>query len=546
MKKQDLIGKKAPMASRLKPTKPAPPVFEVLKVISGTLFVFQLAGEGNAAMPYASDRLQHMTGVSPEEVAENATPLLARIHPDDIEPFFASAQASAEAMTPWHIEFRLDHTEKKEIWIEWQATPVRQQGTLYWHGMLLDITQRKTIQWRQELLEAALNQSSDTVFLINEKLGIEYVNDYTCRKLGYSRDELLGMQPMDIDPSLDLDTASSMMQRILDDESITTETHHLSKDGHLIPVEINGALVEFGGRRFSLTVARDISERRRMLEELQHSEQAYRHLVENLPDNIARYDTEGRYIYINPTLESNLCVSAKEILGTKIGELNTYDCSELLSCTTRVAATGKPAFLQRLAIPDVNGETRLHDLKLVPEFDDHGQVTSVLNLGRDMTDFYRAQEIIAANEREMRLLQRAINATSDSIFVIGQQLRIVSVNDAACRSLGYRHDELTGMTPLDINPDFTQERVEQSVLEIDEADSNQAVIFETRHRTKDGDIFPVEIASTAFFEDGQKYAIAVARDISERKQASEQLRRREREFRTLTENIPDNVVRWDP
>jgi diguanylate cyclase (GGDEF)-like protein/PAS domain S-box-containing protein len=538
MNEQDLPGNKETNVSTRKPTQTEPLVFEVLKVIPGTLFVFQLTGDRSAAMPYTSDRLLHMTGVSSEDVAENAAPLIARIHPEDIEPFFTSAAESAKAMAPWHMEFRLDHPEKKEIWIEWKATPVRLDGTLYWHGMLLDITQRKVMQWRLELLECALNQSSDAVFLINQELRFEFVNDVTCRNLGYSREELLDLRPMDIDPELDLDAASAMMQRTLKGESIALESHHLAKDGRLLPVEINGALVEFGGQRFSLTVARDISERKRMLEELQRNEQAYRNLVENLPDSIVRWDTEGRYTYINPPLESTLQVSANEILGKTISEIFPGFARELESCIATVLTTGEPIFLPRLAVPSVNSEACFHDLKLVPEYDDTGRVASVLGLGRDMSDFYRAQEIIAAKEREMRILQRAINASTDGIFVLDQKYRFVSVNETACSVLGYSRDELLGKTPLDISPDFTEEELNKRAQVVNAADSNQAVIFETCHRTKDGSIFPVEIASTSFIEDGQRYAIAIARDTSKRKKA-------EQAFRNLAESSPDYIVRYD-
>jgi diguanylate cyclase (GGDEF)-like protein/PAS domain S-box-containing protein len=545
MNEQDTTGNIETNVSRRKPTQPQPLVSEVLKLIPGALFAFQLTGERSVAMPYASETFLHLTGLHPEEIIENAAPLLNRIHPEDIETFFTSAENASKTMAPWHLEFRLEHPDKNQIWIEWKATPVQQDGALFWHGILLDITERKTKQWRLDLLETALNQSTDAVFLINEQLHFEYVNDVACHNLSYCRDELLGMKPSDIDPKFDPNSASTKMQHTLIGKSICFESHHLTKDGRLLPVEIDSALVEFHGQRFNLFIARDISERRRILEELQRSEQAYRHLVENLPDHVARWDTEGRYLYINPSLESYLSVSAEEVLGKTVRELFPFLANELEPCTASVTATGEPAFLQRLTVPDANGETLFHDLKLVPEFDDNNRVTSVLSLGRDMTDFYRAQDIFTASEREMRLLQHAINASSDSIFVIDEQLRFISVNDAACRSLGYSLDELVGLTALDIDADITQEDLDKSVQEIDEFGSDKPVIFETRHRSKDGCIFPVEIASTSFFEDGRRYAISVARDISERKRAQQALTQSEQAFRSLAESSPDGIMRVD-
>jgi diguanylate cyclase (GGDEF)-like protein/PAS domain S-box-containing protein len=424
MNEQDTTGNKGTNVSRRKPTQAEPPVSKVLKDIPGAIFIFLITDGRSAAIPYASERFLPLTGLRPEEVSECAASLFARIHPRDIEPFFTSAETSAKAMLPWHLEFRLNHPDKNEIWLEWLATPVQQDGRQSWHGMLLDITERKTRQRQQ-------------------------------------------------------------------------------------------------------------------------NQQAYRQLLENLPDNAARVDTEGRFLYINPNLESCLSVSAEKIFGKTVSELFPTIALELAHGTTRVVATGKPTFLKHLTVPHVNGEMQIHHLKMVPEFDEDDQVTSVLCLGRDMTDFYRAQEVFANREREMRLLQRAINASSDSIFVINQELRFVSVNDAACRSLGYRLDELVGMTPLDIDPDFNQEEIDERVQKVDEIDSNLPHIFETRHRAKDGRIFPVEIASTSFFEGEHRYAIAVARDISERKRAEQALLQSEQAFRSLAESSPDEIMRVD-
>jgi PAS domain S-box-containing protein len=239
MIEQDTTGNKGIDVTRQKTSQSEPLVLEVLKTISYAVFIFQITGDRSVAIPYASEQFFSSTGLQPDEVTECAALLLSRMHPADIEPFFTSAQASAKVMAPWRLEFRLDHPDKNEIWIEWSATPVMQNGMLSWHGMLLDITERKTRQQHSKLLEEILNQCSDAVFLVNEELSFEYVNDVTCRYLGYSREELLGRQLMEIGPEFDLTTASDMTQSPRMDEPFCFETGLLAKDGSLFPVDIN-------------------------------------------------------------------------------------------------------------------------------------------------------------------------------------------------------------------------------------------------------------------------------------------------------------------
>ena len=65
------------------------------------------------------------------------------------------------------------------------------------------------------LLDSALNHSRGGVYLIDLQGAFTYVNDEACRILGYSRDELLGMQVTDIDPDVSMDAVQAMHQQVL-------------------------------------------------------------------------------------------------------------------------------------------------------------------------------------------------------------------------------------------------------------------------------------------------------------------------------------------
>ena len=65
--------------------------------------------------------------------------------------------------------------------------------------------------------------------------------------------------------------------------------------------------------------------------------------------------------------------------------------------------------------------------------------------------------------------------------------------------------------------------------------------FESRHRRKDGTVFPVEVRGQAFWEGGRRFTVALARDNTERKRAEEALRESEQRWRSLTEALPQLV-----
>lgn len=149
-----------------------------------------------------------------------------------------------------------------------------------------------------------------------------------------------------------------------------------------------------------------------------------------------------------------------------------------------------------------------------------------------------------ASEREQNRLNEewhaifgfALDLFHEAAFVVDGNGRFQYVNREACHSLGYSRAELTCMTVPDIDPDFTGETAFQNVKRLLE---NGSQTFETRHRAKDGRIFPVEITTTLFEYNGVTYNLSLAQDISERKQVEEQASRtREKFLDTLLNTIP--------
>jgi PAS domain S-box-containing protein len=127
----------------------------------------------------------------------------------------------------------------------------------------------------------------------------------------------------------------------------------------------------------------------------------------------------------------------------------------------------------------------------------------------------------ARAEEALRLTRFSVDRAADSIFWIGPDARLLDVNDAACRALGYPCDELLTMTVHDFDPNFPAEAWPDLWADVQRHGS---LTFESRHRTKGGKIIPVEINANYVEFGGKTYICAFARDITERVQAEERLR----------------------
>jgi PAS domain S-box-containing protein len=140
---------------------------------------------------------------------------------------------------------------------------------------------------------------------------------------------------------------------------------------------------------------------------------------------------------------------------------------------------------------------------------------------------------LQASERQYRAV---VDHATDALFVHGDQGRIIDVNQQACESLGYTRDELLGMSPTEFDPDVTPEFLAALGPKIR---AGGTVAFDSRHRRKDGTLFPVEVRLRSFVLGERTLAVALARDISERKRAEQALRASEERFRELAETIAE-------
>jgi PAS domain S-box-containing protein len=151
------------------------------------------------------------------------------------------------------------------------------------------------------------------------------------------------------------------------------------------------------------------------------------------------------------------------------------------------------------------------------------------------------REVEVKRERELALsrsedrFKRLVEQAADAIFVHDLEGRFVDVNRQACESLGYTREELLGMSVADIETTFRAGSLEKLWTRIA---SGPPLTLEGVHRRKDGATFPVEIRVGVFEAEEQPLMLALARDISGRKEVEEKIRETEARYRTLVEQIP--------
>ena len=138
-------------------------------------------------------------------------------------------------------------------------------------GTFVDITERKRAEKELRLTQSSLENASDAVVWIDTQARVVYANKATCRSLGRSREELLSLSIPDLDPEMPQEAWAPFLKGLKTQGSTTFETHHLTKQGHIFPVEITANYLEFDGQEYCVSFVRDITERRALESELRQA-----------------------------------------------------------------------------------------------------------------------------------------------------------------------------------------------------------------------------------------------------------------------------------
>ena len=293
---------------------------QVAESVPGVICSFLRRPDGTMRFPYASRGIEEFYGLTPEELAKDASPIFGLMAAEDAQKVRAAIEESERQLSPWACEFRIDSPKRGEIWIEGRSMPQEQEdGSTLWHGFLQDVTDRRKmveqIRGGEARLGAIINSALNGIITVDELQNIILFNPAAEQIFGWKESDALG-RPLDQFIPARYRAAHKQHIRKFGQTEISGRKmgqregiFGVRKNGEEFPLEASISHVEFAGKRVYTVILRDITEEKKAEEELKQQAS----LLELAPVMVR--DLENHIVFWSRGAEKLYGYSKEEAIG---------------------------------------------------------------------------------------------------------------------------------------------------------------------------------------------------------------------------------------
>ena len=319
-----------------------------------------------------------------------------------------------------------------------------------WGAALFIIINKQTKE-KLQFTQFAIDRSGDAAFWMGPDDQFIYVNEATCRSLGYSREELLQMTIYDIDPGLPREIGESLWQQIKENKYLSFEATHRRKDGTVFPVAIMSIYLEFQGKDYACQFARDITERKQAVNAVEKSEKRLRQLLDEMLEGCMIIGFDWTYLYINDAAASHVYKRRAELIGRTMPEMYPgVERSEIFAAYRRVMEQRKPERLDvSFTFPD--GAIGWYEISVqpVPE--------GIFVLSLDITERMNSGRRI---REQARLLDLIFRHSLDSIVLLDKDYNFIRVSESYAKVCQREVSAFPGHNHFDFYPSALEQEME--------------------------------------------------------------------------------------
>ncbi len=416
-------------------------------------------------------------------------------------------------------------------------------------GILRDVTTRtiaeNTIRESEQKYRDLVGHSTDIIYTLDFKGLITSISPALTPHLGYLPEEVIGEHIGEYITPRSLEIARKEMSRKEDQETTVSryEIEIKSKEGSIIPYEINSRTRKRGGKPFDiLGIARDITDSKAKEAVLRESEAKFRSLVETSPDIIWEIDIQAVFTYISPQSKAILGFSPGEVIGKSLFTLIPPEfLQEITEKFSSHMQDDEPMHVLEVPAYHQNGMLCHMEIRSTPVRDKTGKITGFRGIAHDITEQKRAVGALRESEERFRTL---VEQMQDSVVIIAFDGTILFANPATYRMMEIQAGDLPpGANIAHFLVPASQEQAFMDLQSISNGD--RPFIAEYQVRTTRGGPRWIVAEGLRISYQGSWADLITIHDITEAKLAEKELRESEENIRDLISNTPDIIWQTD-
>jgi PAS domain S-box-containing protein len=406
-------------------------------------------------------------------------------------------------------------------------------------GIIRDITKLKNTE--RELIESEekyktiFENSAVAITLTDENEKIISWNKYAEKLLRLNKNEL-NMKPVkSLYPPEEWEKIrkKNIRQKGMQHH---LETKILRENNEMIDVDISISVLKNheGKITGSIGVIKDITEQKKIENELEYKHNLLQSLLDNIPDCIYFKDEDSKFINVNYAKAKRVNSNPKNMIGKTEFDFFTEEVAKAnLEDDKRVMETKKPIVNKVEKISNENGIESWVLVTKIPRFNKEGKIIGTMGISRDITELKKSEE------RYKNLFETAI----DPIVVLDKQGTFIDANEQVTKTLGYCKEDLIGKKINEVKL-ITQENLNKS-LDIFSKRMNGKEIpsYEVKVIKRNGELIPAEISANSLSENGEIIGdLIIIRDLRDRykrKEVERELLDSENRFRNIFDATSD-------
>jgi PAS domain S-box-containing protein len=350
------------------------------------------------------------------------------------------------------------------------------------------------------------------------------VNEAFLNVLGFERREVVGRRGWDLGIVVNIRELVRIYLEVIKKGSAKNHEIQLrDKQGGYHVGLYTANLIKKGNQKYVLSIINDITEKLKIEKELDRQKRFLKTMVDAIPDLVFYKDRDGVYLGCNRAFAGRIFgLSETGIVGKTNFDLFTdKELSEFFTQKdTEVFHSGEPRIYDE-KITLVNGTVIDIETVKTPFYDDQGQVAGLIGIARDIT----ARRLIEERLRESEERYSAIINSAPEIVVIHKKGKLVFINNAGVKALGYQRAELMNINIMDFLTDSSKQKFNRVIAPKEPNESIED--FEIELWVKSGKIVSFIVKTTAITYENEPASLTVLIDITTRKKYEEELTKRD-------------------